>query len=194
MIIGILALQGAFYEHKCMIKQLGHQVIEVRKPADLDTIHGLILPGGESTTMSKLLVDVGLLAPIQKKVQQHLPILGTCAGLILLAKEVENCTMPTLGVLDITVRRNAFGRQLDSFMVRDIIPKLSKKPIPMTFIRAPFITRAAHPIDVLHRIDGHIVAVQDQHIMGLAFHPELSNDTTIHEHFLRCIAMHTPVH
>lgn len=194
MTIGILALQGAIHEHKRIIQQLGHQVIEVRKATDLDNIHGLILPGGESTTMSKLLVDFGLLTPIKKKIKQNLPILGTCAGLILLAKEIEGFTMPTLGVLDITVRRNAYGRQLGSFMVKEIIPAISKKPIPMTFIRAPFITKTADHVEVLHHIDGHIIAVRHQHIMGLSFHPELSNDTTIHEYFLNSIPTDVPLH
>lgn len=185
--IGILALQGAFAEHKSMIQQLGHTVVEIRHVDDLKPIHGLILPGGESTTISKLLMDFELFEPIKIKIEQGLPVLGTCAGLILLAKDVENDSLSTLGVMDIQVKRNAYGRQVGSFMVEEMIKEISPNLIPLVFIRAPYISAAADHVQILHRVNNHIVAVREKNMLGISFHPELTKDTAIHEYFIQMI-------
>lgn len=184
MRIGILALQGAVVEHRHKMEQLGHEVVEVRSKEDIEHIHGIILPGGESTTMSKLLLDTGLMIPLREKIQSGLPVLATCAGLILLAKEIEGDALPTLGILNIKVARNAFGRQLGSFMREESIEGVSDNPIPLIFIRGPIITKVGKGVEVLHRIDRGIVAVRQGNIMALAFHPELTDDITVHSYFL----------
>ncbi len=174
-----------------MLLGLGHHVVEIRKPCDLENIQGLILPGGESTTMSKLLLDFHLLEPIKEKIIKGLPVLGTCAGLILLAKEVENDPITTLGVMNITVKRNAYGRQLDSFVVEQIIPEISNLPLPLVFIRAPYIDGVASTVEILCTINDQIVAVREGNILGMSFHPELTTNTSIHDYFISIIRAHT---
>ena len=185
--LGILALQGAFLEHKQMLSLLGYNAYEVRDIETLNSVDGIIIPGGESTTMSKLLKDFHLLEPLKQKIEQGLPVLGTCAGMILLAKKVINDSMQTLDVMSIKVKRNAYGRQLDSFCNNSVIPKISPKPIQQVFIRAPYITEVSHDVEVLHQIDEHIVAVKEKNMLATSFHPELTNDPTVHDYFIQMI-------
>ena len=184
--IGVLALQGAFIEHEDMLKRLGADCHEIRERADLDApMDGLVLPGGESTTQKKLLADLGLYDELHRRIADGLPVLATCAGLILLAKDAtqDACPYPGFATLPIRVRRNAYGRQLGSFVTTHDLKGLG--PISMTFIRAPYIEEASPGVDVLATVDDHIVAVKYHHQIGLAFHPELGKDTRIHEAFLK---------
>jgi 5'-phosphate synthase pdxT subunit len=188
MKIGVLALQGAYREHVHAIKKLGAEAVEVRRQAQLKGLDGLIIPGGESTTMAKLAGEYGLRKPVQQMAQEGTPIMGTCAGLILLAAEVDGNGMETLELADITVRRNAFGRQVDSFEIRLDMPCLGKEPYTAIFIRAPLIERAGERCRVLARLpDGTIVAVRQDNILALAFHPELSRDDRLHRYFLKMV-------
>ena len=185
MRIGILALQGAFAEHGHVLDKLGVEHFEIRQQKDLERpFDGLILPGGESTVMGKLLEESGMLERIRKRIEDGMPVFGTCAGLILLAEQISNDENVYFGTLPVTVERNAYGRQLGSFQ-----KKASFKDIgdfDMTFIRAPYIKDAKNTT-VLATIDGRTVAVQYKNQIGLAFHPELGNDTRIHEKFLQLI-------
>lgn len=185
MTIGILALQGAFQEHGIMLDRLGVQHFEVRQLRDLERpFDGLILPGGESTTMGKLLRDLELFEPLQKKIQAGLPVFGTCAGLILLARSVEG-GVPCFGTMDIVAKRNAYGRQLSSFYTEAVFSNLGH--VPMTFIRGPYIEAVGAKAEVLAEVDGHIVAARQGHQLVTAFHPELSEDLSIHRFFLDMI-------
>lgn len=187
MKIGVLALQGAFIEHEKMLHALGTETLEVRLPHDLDDIDGLIIPGGESTTIGKLAVQFGLIEPLRQYAQNH-PTWGTCAGMIFLAKDIGIDRQPILGVMDITVNRNAFGRQIDSFETNIDIKHLDGGSFPAVFIRAPIATAASPEVDVLSRLDdGRIVAAQQGHLLATAFHPELTEDTRMHAYFLRII-------
>ena len=187
--IGVLALQGAFIEHEEMLQRLGADCHEIRERADLaEPMDGLVLPGGESTTQKKLLADLDLFGELRRRIADGLPVLATCAGLILLAKDAtqDHCPYPGFATLPVRVRRNAYGRQLGSFVTTHALKGLG--PIPMTFIRAPYIEKAAPDVDVLATVDDHIVAVKYHHQIGLAFHPELGKDTRIHEAFLKMTA------
>ncbi|MCI6099127.1 MAG: pyridoxal 5'-phosphate synthase glutaminase subunit PdxT [Selenomonas sp.] len=187
--IGVLALQGAFIEHEEMLQRLGADCHEIRERADLaEPMDGLVLPGGESTTQKKLLADLDLFGELRRRIADGLPVLATCAGLILLAKDAtqDACPYPGFATLPVRVRRNAYGRQLGSFVTTHALKGLG--PIPMTFIRAPYIEKAAPDVDVLATVDDHIVAVKYHHQIGLAFHPELGKDTRIHEAFLKMTA------
>lgn len=180
MRVAVLALQGAFAEHEQMLHRLGVETFEVRQLADWNQPKdGLIIPGGESTTQGKLLHDLGLFEPIRQAIIDGLPVFGTCAGLILLSPL-------HLGTMDIDVQRNAYGRQLGSFHA--IAPvKGVGDDIPMTFIRAPYIKKVLSPdCEVLAEVDGHIVAARQGNQLVTAFHPELDNDTRIHQYFLSC--------
>jgi len=183
--IAILAFQGAFIEHWRMLEKLGANSFEIRKKSDLNRpFDGLILPGGESTTMGKLLVDLDMMNPIRDLIQNGLPVFGTCAGMILLAKKIDNESVSHLATMDITVVRNAYGRQLGSF---NAVSDFDGKPIDMTFIRAPYIKSAESPVKILSTVDGKIVAAQQGSQLVTAFHPELTNNTTVHKHFLNMI-------
>lgn len=186
--IGVLALQGAFIEHEQMLRRLGAEPVEVRLPAHLEGLHGLILPGGESTTVGKLAVAYGLLEPLQRRAREGFPTWGTCAGMILLAREsVDGVTgQPLIGGMDITVRRNAFGRQVDSFETDIDVPVLGPPPFHGVFIRAPLIEDVGSGVTVLARLadNGSIVAARQNHLLATAFHPELTADTRFHEYFL----------
>ena len=184
MKIGVLAIQGAFIEHEKILKSLGVEVFEIRKKSDLqeNSMDGLILPGGESTTMGKLLHDLDIFDDLKKLIQDGLPTFGTCAGMIILAKEIENDNRVHFGLMDIKVKRNAYGRQLGSFA--RTAPMKGFDEFPMTFIRAPYISSIKDNVDVLAAVDDRIVAVQYNNQIGLAFHPELSGDTRIHEYFI----------
>ena len=186
MKIGVLAVQGAFIEHEKMIEALGHEAFEIRQKRDLEQeFDGLILPGGESTVMGKLLRNLGLFEPLQQKITQGMPVLGTCAGLILLASKLAEDDTVHFGTLPVTVKRNAYGRQLGSFHYDGEIKGLGV--YPMEFIRAPYIESVKPGVEVLAEVDGHIVAVKYQNQIALAFHPELSDDTRIHQMFLDMI-------
>ena len=182
--VGVLALQGAFREHVAAVTRLGATAREVRQLKDIDGIDALIIPGGESTTMGKLLNEWNMLEPLRQRILEGMPVYGSCAGLILLCREIENSDQPRLGVLDATVRRNAFGRQVDSFETDLSIPEIGADPIPAVFIRAPVITRVGAGVTVLAEVKGQAVAVRQNNILATSFHPELTPDTRMHSYFL----------
>lgn len=183
--IGILAVQGAFVEHKYMLDKLGVKSFEIRQKNDLNReIDGLILPGGESTAMHRLLIDLDLYTDIKQMILAGLPVFGTCAGMILLAKHIENQETHHLGVMNITVKRNAYGRQLGSFMTQDFF---NKKKIPMTFIRAPYVLSVGDNVEVLSVVNEKIVAAREKNMLATAFHPELTTSTYIHEYFIHMV-------
>lgn len=183
MRIAVLAVQGAFIEHEKMLASLGAESFEIRQRKDLEKEYdGLILPGGESTVMGKLLRELSLFEPLQKKLQSGLPVLGTCAGLILLAQKLSNDENVYFGTLPVAVKRNAYGRQLGSFYTEEEFKGVGK--VPMTFIRAPYIEAVGEGTQVLARVDGNIVGVRYQNQIGISFHPEVNQDTGIHRYFL----------
>lgn len=185
MKIGILALQGAFLEHKQTLERLGVSCIEIRQKKDLASIDGIILPGGESTVQSKLLRSLDLFTPIQSMINQGLPVLATCAGLILLAQNITPDQTHHLATLPVTVKRNAYGRQLGSFSTTGTVGDL--KEFPLTFIRAPYITQIGEDVEILSTIDQKIVGVKYKNQIGLAFHPEMTDDLRIHKEFLKLV-------
>ena len=182
--VGVLALQGAFREHVAAVASLGATAREVRQLKDIDGIDALIIPGGESTTMGKLLNEWNMLEPLRQRILDGMPVYGSCAGLILLCRDIENSDQPRLGVLDATVRRNAFGRQVDSFETNLSIPEIGADPLPAVFIRAPVITGVGAGVKVLAEVDGQAVAVRQNNILATSFHPELTPDTRMHSYFL----------
>ena len=182
MKIGVLAVQGAFIEHEHMIEEIGHTAIEIRQRDDLEGLDGLILPGGESTVQGQLLNKLDMMKDIKNMISNGLPTLATCAGLILLAGHIDNDDSIHIGTLPVTVKRNAYGRQLGSFVRTAAMKGFDE--FPMTFIRAPYISSVSDNVDVLAAVDDRIVAVQYNNQIGLAFHPELSGDTRIHEYFI----------
>ncbi len=186
MKIGVLALQGAFIEHEKMLDQLGAETVEVRLPGQLDGLDGLIIPGGESTTIGKLATDFGLMAPLRQFVTAR-PTWGTCAGLIFLANDVGSA-QPLLGLMDLRVARNAFGRQVDSFETDLEVPALGERPFPAVFIRAPAIEAVGPGVEVLARLgNGRVVAARQGHLLATAFHPELTGDDRFHRLFLEMV-------
>ena len=188
MKIGVLASQGAFAEHINMLHRLGVEILPVRLPKELIGLDGLVIPGGESTSISKLMLEYHLMDEIRNLAQNGLPILGTCAGMILLANNISDSGVEPLGVMDMTVRRNAFGRQKDSFETELLIPVLGEKPFPGIFIRAPVIEPANSQVEILARLDGNGVAARQDKLLALAFHPELTNDLRLHQYFLDIVA------
>ena len=179
--IGVLALQGAFAEHVNVLRQIGVEPVLVRLPSDLDDVAGLILPGGESTTMRQLIERWGLRQPILDLASSGAPLFGTCAGMIVLAREIAGGEPPILALLDVSVERNAFGRQLDSFETDLAVPVLGDQPVHGVFIRAPIIERTGPDVDILAQLDdGRIVAVRERNIVATAFHPELAGETRFH--------------
>lgn len=186
MTVAILALQGAFVEHAAMLDRLGAEHFEIRQRKDLEQpFDALILPGGESTVMGKLLRDLELFEPLREKIAAGLPVFGTCAGLILLAKEVEGGA-PCFAAMDIAVKRNAYGRQLGSFYAEGSFRGLGS--VPMTFIRAPYIASAGPEVQVLAQLEGRIVAARQGRMLVTAFHPELSGNLSVHRYFLMLAA------
>jgi 5'-phosphate synthase pdxT subunit len=188
---GILALQGAFAEHDQVLRRLGVEPVQVRLPSQLRGLDALIIPGGESTTIKKLAHDYGLAEPLQHLAKDGMPVWGTCAGMILLAKDIGQ-EQPLIGEMDIVVERNAFGRQVDSFEVDLTIPELDKvsteqergRPFRAVFIRAPAVQSVGSLVEPLaHLPDGTIVAVRQEHLLATAFHPELSGDSRFHRYF-----------
>jgi len=179
--IGVLAVQGAFAEHINVLRQIGVEAVPVRLPRDLDGLSGLILPGGESTAMRKLIDEWGLRDPIMELIGKGAPIFGTCAGMILLSKEIIDGDRPVFPLLDISVKRNAFGRQLDSFESELDVPVLGDRKVHAVFIRAPIVERVGSDVDVLAQLeDGRVVAVRKGAIIATAFHPELAGETRFH--------------
>lgn len=185
MKIGILALQGAFIEHKHKLDKLNIPCFYIRNKQDLlKEKDGLIMPGGESTAMYKLIVELDMLTQLEDEIKNGLPVFGTCAGLILLANKLTGQDESFLKVMDITVTRNAYGRQLSSFITHDLF---NNKSIPMTFIRAPYIEDVGKDVDILSVVDEKIVAARQNNMLVTAFHPELTNDLTIHTYFIDMI-------
>ncbi len=185
--IGLLAMQGAFKKHGEIINSLGHETLEVRNPSDLDSIHGLVIPGGESTTIYKLLQKSGLFDSVKEKIQKGMPVFGTCAGIILLAKTIKDMDQPRLGVLDVTVERNAYGRQVESFEA-PLHVKGFTDPMPGIFIRAPKIIETGTDVEVLAEFENVPVLVRQNRILAATFHPELTCDTRIHELFINSLS------
>ena len=182
MRIGVLALQGAFIEHEKMLSGLGAECFEIRQLKDLSQpMDGLIIPGGESTVQGKLLRELEMMKPLRVMISSGLPVFGTCAGLILLAKEIEGGEAPHIAAMDITAKRNAYGRQLGSFSHIGDIKGIGK--IPMTFIRAPYISRS-DGAEILAEVSGKAVAARQDNMLVTAFHPELTSDTSVHSYFL----------
>ena len=186
MKIGILALQGAFAEHERVLERLGVENVELRNLEDFQKyqkeLSGLILPGGESTTMGKLLRDQDMLIPIREAILSGLPVFGTCAGLILLAKEITSQEENHLGTMDMVVERNAYGRQLGSFYTEAECKGVGK--IPMTFIRGPIISSVGKDVEILAIVDNQIVAAQEKNMLVTSFHPELTDDIRLHQYFI----------
>jgi 5'-phosphate synthase pdxT subunit len=186
--VGVLAAQGAFIEHINVLKALGIDAIEVRLPCQLKGLAGLIIPGGESTTIGKIMMRFDLLEPVRRLAIAGLPVYGTCAGMILLAKDIGPYDQPHLGILDVRVRRNAFGSQVDSFETDLRIPVLGERPFRGIFIRAPLVESVSPAVEVLATLpEGGIVAVRQRNLLATAFHPELNDDPRFHQYFLEMI-------
>jgi len=189
MRIGVLALQGAFIEHIEALQRLKVEALPVYLPKELQGLDGLIIPGGESSTISRLMVDFRLMQPMRDLAQAGLPIWGTCAGMILLAREVSDFRLETLGLMDIRVRRNAFGRQVDSFETEVKMPALGEQPLHAVFIRAPIIEKVNSKVEVLAKLsNGFAVAARQGKLVASAFHPELTDDLRFHRYFLDLVA------
>ena len=187
MKIGVLALQGAFREHRLMLERCGADAVEVRSPEQLDDVQGLIIPGGESTTIGKMMVRWGLLEKIRERAAAGMGIYGTCAGMILLANEIIGSDQPRLGLMDITVKRNAFGRQRESFEADLNVPEFGKEPLRAVFIRAPYIEKAGKTVQVLAEVNGKIVIARQGRLLATAFHPELTNSEQVHRYFINML-------
>jgi len=181
--IGVLSLQGGVIEHINHIHQLGHEGIEIKKIEDIKDLHGIILPGGESTTIGKLLRERKMLTILREKIISGFPVWGTCAGMILLAKYIEDSSQGHLKVMDIKVKRNAYGSQVDSFKKNIIINEISSDPIPLIFIRAPLITEVFEDVKIICTVDDKIVAARQNNMFATSFHPELTNNLEVHRYF-----------
>lgn len=187
MKIGVLALQGAVSEHINAFSSIGVESIPIRLPSELAEVKALVIPGGESTTISRLMLDYALLGSVRQLVLQGVPIFGTCAGLILLAKKVRETKIETIGVLDVVVKRNAYGRQINSFETKIDIPVLGTEPFPAIFIRAPIIESVGNGVEILARLNGVPVAVRQGKIVACSFHPELTGDLRFHRYFMELV-------
>ncbi len=191
MRIGVLAVQGAFAEHVATLDAIGVEGVEVRLPADLDALSGLILPGGESTAQRRLIDRWSLRDPILDLARSGAPIFGTCAGMILLSDRIVDGDEPVLALLDVDVRRNAFGRQLDSFEADLTVPMLGDRPVHAVFIRAPIVERTGPGVEVMARLDDdRVVAVRERNVIATAFHPELAGETRFHRLMATMAAEH----
>ncbi len=184
MVVGVLALQGDFAEHLAMLTRIGVEAREVRKHRDLESVDALIIPGGESTTIGKLMERYALDKAIRARAEQGMPIYGTCAGMIVLAKVIEGSTQPRLGLMDIAVIRNAFGRQNESFEADIPFTPTPERPVRGVFIRAPIVAQAGQGVEILSEFEGKIVAVRQGNLLATAFHPELTDDERVHRYFL----------
>ena len=183
MKIGILALQGAFQEHKNILDSLNIDNCQVKTKEQLKDIDGIILPGGESTAMGKLLRDFDILEPLKEKIKNGFPVFGTCSGMILLAEKLSNSDVVHLGVMGIEVKRNAYGRQLGSFETLGDFKGIDKK-VKMVFIRAPYVENIKEGAEILSVVNENITAVREKNMLAVSFHPELTDDTSVHEYFL----------
>lgn len=188
MRIGVLAMQGAYKEHIDILKRLNIDAIEIRCKKDIDNIDGMIIPGGESTAMGKLLDVLGIEDKLKDAIKDGMPIWGTCAGMILLANQIDNQEKNYLKVMDICVKRNAYGRQLGSFRAKEAIKDVGDD-IDMVFIRAPYIKSVGDNIDILSVVDDKIVAARDDNILVTSFHPELTEDYRMHKYFINMVKM-----
>jgi 5'-phosphate synthase pdxT subunit len=189
MKVGVLALQGTFIEHIGILRQLGVEAPPIRLPRELGTLDGLIIPGGESTTMLRLMESFGLIQPIREMARDGLAIWGTCAGMVLLAKCISNYEMETLGLMDMKISRNAFGSQIDSFEVDLEIPAVGEEPFHAVFIRAPIVKEAESGVKILSRLpDSTIVAARQNCLLACAFHPEFTDDLRFHSYFLNMVS------
>lgn len=189
--IGVLALQGDYAAHQSMLDSVsGVATSLVRDVDELGAVEGLVLPGGESTTIGKLLVRTGLDEAIKRRAAEGMPLYGTCAGMILLARTIVGSDQPRLGLLDVTVARNAFGRQVDSFEADIAVPAMCDTPVRGVFIRAPYVTEVSAGVEVLARFNDLIVGVRQGSIMATAFHPELTSDARLHEAFAVSVRLH----
>jgi len=186
-LIGVLALQGDVVEHVAAMRRAGAEVIEVKTPAELERVDGIIVPGGESTTVTKLLHRFGLWEPLAQRARAGMPVWGTCMGMIVISAGVEGLAQETLGLLDVRVRRNAFGRQNDSAEVELPVASLGEKPFPAVFIRAPWIESTGPGVDVLASYRDHGVMVRQGQVLGTSFHPELTPDDRVHSYFLEMV-------
>ena len=185
MRIAVLCLQGAFIEHINILKKLGIETLEIRQKKDIEqSFDGIILPGGESTTIGKLLKELDIFNPLLEKIKNNMPVFGTCAGLLLLAKEIDNDHRKHLATLNIVAKRNAYGRQLGSF---NTVSKFNNKEIPMTFIRAPYVEKANNEVKILSIVDNKIVAVRQNNQLATAFHPELTDCYDVHKYFINMV-------
>ena len=185
--VGVLALQGDVVEHARALERAGAVVAEVRTPEDLARVDALVVPGGESTTVIRLVDRFGLTGPIKERVRAGMPFWGTCMGMIVAAHDVAGLAQPTLNLLDVTVRRNAFGRQVESAEIPLAIPALGAEPFPAVFIRAPWIERTGPGVETLAERDGHGVMVRQANVLGTSFHPELTGDDRVHRYFLEMV-------
>ncbi|MBN1686159.1 MAG: pyridoxal 5'-phosphate synthase glutaminase subunit PdxT [Spirochaetales bacterium] len=186
--IGVLALQGDYEKHALMLELLGAGTLQVREPADLARVDALVIPGGESTTIGKLMAAYELLEPMRNRIAGGMPVFGTCAGLILLAAQTKENHQHRLGVLDISVQRNAYGRQVDSFEADIHIPAIGEKPFRAVFIRAPMVTEMRDSVITLAEFENKPVLMQKENILAGSFHPELTEDTRVHAYFLKMVA------
>jgi 5'-phosphate synthase pdxT subunit len=192
--IGVLALQGDFAEHISIFRRLGIAAREVRQPQELDDLDGLVIPGGESTTIVRLISEFVLLEPLRERAQKGFPLWGTCAGMIVLAERASELAWPTLGALAIAVRRNAFGRQVDSFETDLAVPALGQQPFHAVFIRAPIVEEVGDGVEVLAKLEnGTAVAVRQANALATAFHPELTEDHRFHRYFIDMVRGHKDV-
>lgn len=187
MKIGVLAMQGAYREHIKVLEALGVESVYVRYEEDINDIDGLIIPGGESTTMGKLIKTLGLYDILKQKIKNNMPVLGTCAGMILLAQNIVNENYTHLGVMDINVLRNAYGRQLGSFETKAPVKDIAED-IDMVFIRAPYIESVGQNVDILSTLDGNIVAAREKNMIVTSFHPELTDDFRFHKYFINIVS------
>jgi pyridoxal 5'-phosphate synthase pdxT subunit len=194
--VGVVALQGDVLEHLRALARVGARPVRVRRVEDLDGLDGIVIPGGESTTIGKLLDRFGLLAPLRDRIRGGLPVFGTCAGMILLSRELDQAAaQPLIGVLDVVTRRNAFGRQVDSFDVALAIDGIDGGPVDVSFIRAPWVQDIlSDDVEVLATVDGHPVVVRQGHVLAAAFHPEVTGDDRLHAHFVAAVRAARPVH
>jgi 5'-phosphate synthase pdxT subunit len=186
--VGVLAFQGDVREHLAALATVGADPVEVRSVADLEAVEGLVVPGGESTVIGKLAARYGLLAPLRARAAGGLPLFGTCAGMIFMAREVEGPPQDLLGVLDVRVRRNAFGRQVASFEAEVDVKGVDGGPVSGAFIRAPWVAEAAPEVEVLAEVDGKVVAVRQDNLLATAFHPELTGEVRLHRWLVDLVA------
>lgn len=183
--IGVLAMQGAVDEHLQKLERVGAIACKVRNKEELEQLDGIIIPGGESTAIGKLLATFGMMQPLSKKICSGMPVWGTCAGMILLAKKICDQENAYLKTMDILVRRNAYGSQLDSFVTTQKVKHVAEKEIPMVFIRAPYIEKVDTKVEPLAEVEGHIVAAKEKNMLVTAFHPELTEDDSFHDYFVK---------